>query len=251
MNQPLAVQLYSVREQAKENFPAILKIIADIGYCGVEFAGFHGYDIKELSRCLQDLGLKAISNHVEMPTKETITQQSDEAGILGFNTLISGLRPEDMTINLFDSSIEKFNLAATLAKMQGLRFCMHNHWWEFDNLIDGKPAFDNIMSRTLDMFSELDMYWANIAGAVPSQVLSKWQDRIPLLHIKDGFFTDRISHVAVGQGKMNFRTILTTDLCKKVEWFIVEIDNCETDVVEAIRQSYRFLVDNHLGVGTK
>ena len=35
---PISVQLYSVRDLVKNDFPGMLKKIADMGYVGVEFA---------------------------------------------------------------------------------------------------------------------------------------------------------------------------------------------------------------------
>ena len=33
---PISVQLYSLRDASSDNFDAVLKQLADIGYCGVE-----------------------------------------------------------------------------------------------------------------------------------------------------------------------------------------------------------------------
>lgn len=40
MLRPLSVQLYSLRDYAKDDFVAVLKKVAEIGYKGVEPAGF-------------------------------------------------------------------------------------------------------------------------------------------------------------------------------------------------------------------
>jgi len=45
---PVGVQLYSVREQCKQDLPGTLAAIAQIGYHGVEFAGYHGRIVQEL-----------------------------------------------------------------------------------------------------------------------------------------------------------------------------------------------------------
>ncbi|MDF2441058.1 MAG: hypothetical protein JWN98_2042, partial [Abditibacteriota bacterium] len=36
---PIALQLYSVREDCKRDLPGTLKAVAEMGYEGVEFAG--------------------------------------------------------------------------------------------------------------------------------------------------------------------------------------------------------------------
>ena len=39
---PIAVQLYSVRDDCAKDLPGVLEAIADMGYDGVEFAGYYG-----------------------------------------------------------------------------------------------------------------------------------------------------------------------------------------------------------------
>ena len=62
---PLGLQLYSFREQAKDGWDNIVKKAAEIGYSGVEFAGYGPYGGKpaELKKLLDDLGLKAFRTH--------------------------------------------------------------------------------------------------------------------------------------------------------------------------------------------
>jgi len=38
---PIAVQLYSVREECAQDLPGTLKAVAEMGYEGVDFAGYH------------------------------------------------------------------------------------------------------------------------------------------------------------------------------------------------------------------
>ena len=48
MLRPLSVQLYSLRDYAKDDFVAVLKKVAEIGYKGVEPAGFWNLRPSEL-----------------------------------------------------------------------------------------------------------------------------------------------------------------------------------------------------------
>src|SRR5512140_3268172 len=51
---PVGVQLYSVRELAAKDLPGVLEAIGKMGYKGVEFAGYYGWESKpkELRRLL-------------------------------------------------------------------------------------------------------------------------------------------------------------------------------------------------------
>ncbi len=79
MAKPVAVQLYSLREEAKKDFAAVLKRVAAMGYQGVEYAGLHGMSAPEVGRLVQDLGLKSTSAHAPMPTRENIQQIAADA----------------------------------------------------------------------------------------------------------------------------------------------------------------------------
>ena len=39
---PIALQLYSVRKDCEADLPGVLKQVAEMGYEGVEFAGYYG-----------------------------------------------------------------------------------------------------------------------------------------------------------------------------------------------------------------
>jgi len=65
---PIALQLYSVREDCAKDFAATLKAVADMGYDGVEFAGYHGATAEELRTMLDDFGLKVAGTHTGLDT---------------------------------------------------------------------------------------------------------------------------------------------------------------------------------------
>lgn len=53
----LGLQLYSVKELVQKDFIGTLKEVAEVGYDGVEFAGFFNTPAKELKKALDDLNL--------------------------------------------------------------------------------------------------------------------------------------------------------------------------------------------------
>ena len=55
MTAPLAVQLYSVREALARDFDGVVRQIADMGYAGVETAGFPGTTPQAAARLFQDV----------------------------------------------------------------------------------------------------------------------------------------------------------------------------------------------------
>ena len=61
---PVALQLYSVREDMEADFAGTLQKVKEIGYDGVEFAGLFGHDAREVNKMCKDAGLVPISAHV-------------------------------------------------------------------------------------------------------------------------------------------------------------------------------------------
>ena len=57
------VQLYSVRKLCEKDLIGTLRAIKEMGYAGVEFAGYYGKSAKELKQILSDLGLVACGTH--------------------------------------------------------------------------------------------------------------------------------------------------------------------------------------------
>jgi len=63
---PVALQLYSVREECARDFPVTLAAVADMGYEGVEFAGYYGRSADELRKMLDKVGLRAAGTHISV-----------------------------------------------------------------------------------------------------------------------------------------------------------------------------------------
>jgi sugar phosphate isomerase/epimerase len=249
---PIAIQLYTLREKAKTDFVGVLKLLADIGYVGVEPAGLHGMKAREVRKVLDDLGLKCCSIHGPFPTKENAAKTVDEAAELGTDMIISGLGPKDFaSAAVRAESVKRLAEAAHLISDAGGQFGYHNHWWEFDK-VDGQLGYDVLLKEIDDMFSELDIYWACNFGAVNvPKVIAAHRGRIALLHVKDGPLVRDQPHTAVGKGKMHIKLNIEAvdpDVCK---WMVVELDNCGTDMVQAVKDSYKYLTGEGLAQGNK
>lgn len=251
MAKPISLQLYTLRDAAKEDFPKVLRTVADIGYVGVEFAGLQGHDPKEIRKLIDDLGLKVSSSHTGLPTAENIQQLADVEMTLGNKKVISGYGPDQFkTMDGVMAAVGKFQTAAQLVKPFGMTFGFHNHWWEFHSL-DGKQVYDILMAGAPDVFSELDVYWCAYGKADPVKVVSQYKSRLPVLHIKDGTLEENAPHKAVGSGVLDMPAIIGAADPNVLEWLIVELDNYDGDMFEAVRSSYDYLVGFGLARGNK
>lgn len=249
MPAPIALQLYSLREAAAQDFPAVLRQVAEIGYVGVEFAGLHNHAPAEIRTMLDDLGLVACSNHGGLPTAENLSEVLDTAQALGYKYQVTGWGPPQF------ASVEEIQKIAALGQKgaellapSGLKLAMHNHYWEFEAVFDGRYGEDLFMEAAPSMFAQLDTYWIKVGGANPPDVVARYGARAPLLHIKDGPGIKGQDMTAVGKGIMDWPATLAG---AQAEWLIVELDSCATDMLEAVRDSYDYLVGEGLATGRR
>lgn len=248
---PISIQLYTLREAAAKDFPTVLKQVADIGYVGVEFAGLQGMQATEVKKIVDDLGLKVSSAHMGLPTKETVAQLVDECKTLGNSRLITGFGPDDMkTVDGCKALAEKLCVARDLLDGTGIALGMHNHDHEFRK-VDGRYPEDIILENAPGVFAELDVYWVQVGGADPAEVVARLKDRAPVLHIKDGPVSPASPMSAVGEGKVDIPAVIKAAEGDTLQWLIVEIDACPGDMLEAVQRSYAYLVGNGLAKGNR
>jgi len=250
MAKPVALQLYSVRDAAGKDLAGTLKIVADIGYPYVEMAGLHGKTPAEFKKLLDDLGLKTCSSHCAVFDPEKRAQVEDEARTLGFSHLVSGFGPKDFeTEDAIKAAAQKVNQAVDHFGPKGFSISIHNHWWEFD----GPNKGDLLYKLAPKACPQLDIYWVTVGGADPVKVMKRYAKRCKLLHVKDGAATQAQKHpmTAIGKGNVKTEAILKAAEKSAVEFLIVELDDCATDMIEAVRDSYTFLVGKGLATGNK
>ena len=246
---PVSLQLYSLREEAAKDFPAVLKSVAEMGYAGIEFAGLHDMKPAEVKEIIDDLGLVAGSTHGAFPSKDNVNEVIDTAKTFGYTRHISGFGPQDLdTAEKCVAAAERAQGAAELLKGSGVTFGLHNHWWEFDKQFDGKYPHDILMEKAPDVFAEVDTYWVQVGGADAADVVKKLGARAPLLHIKDGSLDREKAMTAVGAGAMDWKAVIGA-AHESTEWLVVELDRCDTDMTEAVRQSAKYLIDGGFGKG--
>jgi len=248
---PVSVQLYSVREAAKEDFPATLKRIAEMGYAGVEFAGYHGMAPADLRKVLDELGLKASSCHAGLPGEEELAAVTETDKALGFDLHVSagpGFKRDVEDAAPILAAAERLQKGAELLKSQGLRGGVHNHEFEFDREFDGKTPHQIMVENCPDLLFQVDTYWVAVGGKDPAESILKLGARCPSLHIKDGPIEKGTAMLPIGEGKMAWDPIFdAADQAGAVEWIVVELDRVDGDMFEALDRSVKFLLDKGYG----
>ena len=186
---PVALQLYSIRDEVQKDMKAALVKVKEMGYAGVEFAGLYGNSPADIKAMCAEVGLNPISAHV--PIDEMV--KDPEGTIAAYAEIgckfivvpyvIEERRPGG---SKFDQTIEDIKNIGAVAKKHGLTLLYHNHDFEFVK-IDGTYGLDLIYERVpADLLqTEIDTCWANVGGVDPSAYLLKYTGRAPVVHLKD------------------------------------------------------------------
>ncbi len=260
----IGLQLYTVRNQIKDNIEDTLHRIADMGFEAVETAFWPDtISVKQAGKYLKDAGLSVSSAHIELPIDDKNKNAMLEiAETFNCKKMIWHGWPEDKRYSSLEGTkelVDIYNEANHFAKSHGLQFGLHNHWWEYRNKVGGKFVYQVLLeSVEPDIFFEIDTYWVKVAGHDPATIVAKFGKRAPLLHIKDGpaRYTGSLGKdepepmVAVGKGTQNFSAIVKA-ANGNTEWMIVEMDVTATDIFDTIRDSYDYLIKNKLARGKK
>ena len=266
---PVAVQLYSVRDDAAVNLDATLAAVRDMGYDGVEFAGMYNYKPEEIKALCEKYSLTPISAHVPLDD-----MAADPEGVIGAYAVI-GVKyiavpylQEERRPGFagWEGTIADIKRCAEVAKAKGIQMLYHNHDFEFVKL-DGEYALDilyNTISADL-LATEIDTCWVNVAGEVPADYIRKYTGRSPVVHLKDfykagekaeGMYEligikpegetaseESFGFRPVGHGLQNIPAILEASIDAGAEWVVVEQDRPALGLtpMESIKTSREYL----------
>jgi sugar phosphate isomerase/epimerase len=219
---PIALQLYSVREDCKKDFPGTLAAVKKMGYEGVEFAGYYERSAAELKKMVGDLGLGVAGTHVGLDMvkgdelKRTIAFNQE----LGNKYLIVPWA-DYKTKAEWVALAHTLNEAAHVARAEGLSVGYHNHAQEFKT-VEGVLPWDVLAYNTKpSVVLQLDFGHCLRAGADLLAALRTCVERAKTVHVKEWSATN--DKPIVGEGDVPwaemFQVMETTGT---TEWYIVE-----------------------------
>ena len=186
---PIAIQLYTLRDDCAVDFKGTLKKVKEMGYDGVEFAGLNGLTPAEVKAACAELGLTPISAHVSY--YEMVT---DPRGVLGAYAEIGCRYVVIPHIGVeflaggekFPEMIENTTMLGEIARELGMTLLYHNHDFEFEK-VDGKYKLEHLYDAVpADLLqTELDVCWVRVGGEDPASYIRKYAGRAPVVHLKD------------------------------------------------------------------
>ncbi|MCY4402594.1 MAG: sugar phosphate isomerase/epimerase [Candidatus Poribacteria bacterium] len=243
---PIALQLYSVRDDCAKDLSLTLQAVAQMGYDGVEFAGYYDRTAEELRGMCDDLELKVVGTHTGLNTLlgDQLAKTVEFNKILGNPYLIvPGLGAEyTNSQQAWKNTAKLFNEIADKISDQGMYTGYHNHTGEFKSL-EGEVPWDTFASNTHnDVVLQIDTGHVLRAGADNVPFIERYPGRYKLVHIKEYSATN--DKAVIGEGDMPWDDVFEAfETVGGTEWYIVEQESyafppieCAEKCIENLRK---------------
>lgn len=243
----VGVQLYSLRDDARADLAGTLAAIAAIGYRDVELLGSmdnFGMPPARLRQVLDANGLRAPSTHVGGSALDDLERQLDDALTLGHRYLVVASLPivGPRTLDDYRRWADRLNEAGQRTLSRGVHLGFHNHANDHAP-IDGIVPYDLLVERTEPglVRHQLDTGNTAMAGRDPLEYLRRYGDRYWSFHIKDVPRLEATSDTELGQGVIDFRSLLAgiEDIDDKL--LFVEQETYPGAPLESVRRDYAYL----------
>ncbi len=249
--QEVGLQLYSLRDQFKEDVPGTLQLIKDWGITKIEGGGTYDLPMKEFEALLKKNNLEVVSVGADFGDLESNVQKViDNAKSFGAKYVMCAWVPHDNNkwdLEETQHATEVFNKAGKQLKENGLTLAYHAHGYEFRPYKDG-TLFDYMAQNATDFTFELDVYWAQHGGANPLALMKEYPDKFSLMHLKDmekGVKGNNTGHedvetnVVLGTGQIDISGTVAEAKKLGIEYMFIEDESSR--VVEQVPQSLAFL----------
>lgn len=216
----IGLQLWSVQDACKEDFTGTLKKVKEMGYDGVEFAGYYDVPAEELKALLSELDLTAVASHIGYEKL-----RDDYEATVAYEKVIGNRRIVIPWMN-FETPTEWqtfFKEAQALQEKlaaEDMELYYHNHAHEFTELAD-YDAVKDFVKEVPAIKLEVDLYWVSYAKLDVEKWIADVKENVGLFHIKD-MQEEPIESTEVGSGILPIKEYIELAKGLALPWVIVE-----------------------------
>ncbi len=249
--QEVGLQLYSLRDQFKEDVPNTLALINEWGISKIEGGGTYGLSMESFKGLLAENDLEVVSvgasfNDLESDLNKVIAN----AQTFGATYVMCAWVPHDdnkWDLEETKHATQVFNTAGKVLAEHGLTLAYHAHGYEFRPYKDG-TLFDYMAENATNFKFELDVYWAFHGGADPLALMKKYPSKFVLLHLKDlekGVKGNNTGHedvetnVVLGTGQIDIAGVVAEAKKLGIEYMFIEDESSR--VVSQVPKSLEYL----------
>ena len=253
---PVALELFSLRQDAAKDLPATLAAIAKMGYEGIELVGEKGglqnttpfgFSAKEVRKMADDVGLRIFSAHhtMRLLSDDQLEATVEFNQILGNNRIIVAWLDPTKTIQPWYDHAKRFNEIAARLRKHNMRLGFHNHGHELA-LVEGRRPWDVFCDKTdKDIMLQLHVAAFPAAGLDILEYLKRYPGRTTSLHLNDHAPGKR--GVLLGEGVVDWKKLFeTAETVGGLEFYIIEQESypegmSPMEAVERCLQNFRRL----------
>lgn len=245
MQPGIGLQMYTLRDEMRNDYVGTIRKVAEIGYPAIQFAGYGGLSAAEMKRLLDELGLKAAGSHVGIEALESHPDEEIAYCLqVGTPDVIVPAAPASVRNSKegYPQLAQTLNRLGERARAMGARLSYHNHAFEFQP-INGQTGMEILLRETdpeLVKF-EPDVYWIKAGGQDPVAFLRSNAGRVPLVHIKDMTPGPSPTYAEIGEGILDWPSIFAASEASGAEWYVVEQDTCARPPLESVTLSLKHL----------
>src|ERR1017187_210813 len=171
---PVGLELFSVRDELKQDLMGTVRAVAKMGYDCVEFfSPYYAWTpdyARQVRKMMDDAGIRCLSTHngPESFTPDGIAHAIELNGIIGSQFIVWASAGNPKTPDGWKAVAERLNQGAEKMKPAGLRAGYHNHQLEFTPIDGQRPMEVLAANTTKDVMRELR--WAPFNGGGPRPV---------------------------------------------------------------------------------
>jgi sugar phosphate isomerase/epimerase len=227
--QKIGLQLWSVKDEIKQDFEGTLTKISQLGFQGVEFAGEFG-PYKD-----NPAGLKAFMDkqrlqcagahmHFDALTAERFEATTAFYKTLGCSNLVISMDKRGASAEQSAQMSKELSALSARLAPKGMRIGYHNHAQEMAGAVGSTP-WDVIAKNTpQSSIMQQDVGWTTFAGKDPVAYVNRYPGRTVTTHYKAKFVEGTTGGTPViGQDKTDWAGLTrAVRLVGGTEWIIIE-----------------------------
>ena len=255
------LNLFSIRNLIKtedEFLDTALKL-REMGYSYLQYSGAE-FDPDRIKRVSDESGLPVILTHVPFDRiigdTEALMEEHSRFGCtsIGLGALNSQYILDEKELK---TKVDELNRAGEIMAKNGFNFCYHHHAFEFYKLSNNETVFDYMLNNAPYINFTVDTYWLQYGGVSVLEYINKVGKRMAFLHLKDYKMETQLKEdgksyrfvpdfAPVGDGNIDFKTIVQKAKDIGLEYFLVEQDNAalKEDSLGEIRRSIEYIKNN-------
>jgi sugar phosphate isomerase/epimerase len=239
---PVGLELYSVRNELKDDLMGTVRAVAKMGYECVEFfSPYYAWTpdyAKQVRQMMDDAGIRCMSTHngAETFTRDGMAHAVELNGILGAKFIVWASAGNPKTLDGWKTVAERLNQGAEKMKSAGLRAGYHNHQLEFTP-IDGKRPMGVLAANTgKDVMLQLDVGTCIEAKSDPVAWVDQNPGRIRSMHCKD-WSPEKGYKVLLGDGVAPWKKLFAAaEKTGGLEYYLVEQEGSDLPPMETAQR---------------